>query len=87
MHRVRTRQIEEQHLMLQHKDRLRELIVDQDAFVFICGDGHGMAKDVHNALVEIISSGDGADAMDAAEAEAMLKDMTRVARYVKDVWS
>jgi len=76
-----------QHLMLQHKDRLRELIVEQDAFVFICGDGHGMAKDVHNALVEIISSGDGADAMDAAEAEAMLKDMTRSARYVKDVWS
>lgn len=73
-----------QHLMRQHCDRLRELIVDQDAFVFVCGDGHGMAKDVHGALVEIIASGKG---FDTKEAEVMLASMTREARYVKDVWS
>ena len=73
-----------QHLMRQHKDRLRDLIVDHGAFVFICGDGHGMAKDVHTALVEIISSGGD---MDAKEADTKLASMTREGRYVKDVWS
>lgn len=76
-----------QHLMLQHKDRLRKLIVEQDAYIFICGDGHGMAKDVHSTLVEIISSGEGQDKFDAKEADDMLTAMTREGRYVKDVWS
>lgn len=73
-----------QHLMRQHSSHLRELIVDQDAFVFVCGDGHGMATDVHSTLVDIIRSGDGVDAKDA---EDKLASMTRDARYVKDVWS
>lgn len=73
-----------QHLMRQHSSHLRELIVDQDAFVFVCGDGHGMATDVHSTLVDIIRGGDGVDAKDA---EDKLASMTRDARYVKDVWS
>ena len=73
-----------QDLMRQHSRRLRELIVDQDAFIFVCGDGHGMAKDVHGALVDIIRSGND---VDAKEADDMLAGMTREARYVKDVWS
>ena len=73
-----------QHLMRQHSSHLRELIVDQDAFVFVFGDGHGMATDVHSTLVDIIRSGDGVDAKDA---EDKLASMTRDARYVKDVWS
>ena len=72
-----------QHLMLQHKAHLRDLIVNQEGYVFICGDGHGMAKDVHAALVDIIAG----ETIDAKGADAMLTMMTRQARYVKDVWS
>jgi NADPH-ferrihemoprotein reductase len=76
-----------QHLMLENRDRLRELIVEQKAYIFVCGDGHGMAKDVHRTLVEIIKGGPADHAMDGKEAEDMLARMTREAKYVKDVWS
>ena len=65
--------------VLQKQKRFlsRELIFEQDAYVFVCGDGAHMAKAVHEALVEIGGPG-------AAE---RLKEATKGGRYVRDVWS
>lgn len=72
-----------QNLMVHHAHHLHDLIVEKNAYIFICGDGHDMAKDVHNALVDIVANGD-----DNArkEADLMLQAKTRQGTYVKDVW-
>lgn len=72
-----------QHLMRKHAAALFALL-EEDAYVFVCGDGAGMAKDVHAALAEIISDQGG---VDAAEAEAQLRAMAKAGRYVRDIWS
>lgn len=72
-----------QHLMAHHAQQLCNLIVNKNAYIFVCGDGHDMAKDVHNSLVDILAKGSD---MEPKEAESMLQDKTRNATYVKDVW-
>ena len=71
-----------QHLMAQHAQELHDMIVNKNAYIFICGDGHGMAKDVHNTLIDIIAASG-----DRAHAEHVLTTKTQDATYVKDVWS
>jgi len=72
-----------QHLMADHAHHLYELIVEKKAYIFICGDGHDMAKDVHNALIDIIANGDDDARKDA---DMLLQNKTRDATYIKDVW-
>lgn len=72
-----------QHLMRKHAAALFALL-EEEAYVFVCGDGAGMAKDVHTTLAEIIVSQGG---VDAAEAEAQLSTMAKIGRYVRDIWS
>lgn len=72
-----------QHLMRKHAAALFALL-EEDAYVFVCGDGAGMAKDVHATLVEIIKAEGG---VEAAEAEEQLSAMAKAGRYVRDIWS
>jgi len=77
-----------QHHVLQHGQALAALIKGSDAqrpaYVYVCGDGSGMAKGVHAALLEILQQyGD----MSADAATACLSDMTKAGRYVRDIWS
>ncbi|KAG5488898.1 hypothetical protein JIQ42_00516 [Leishmania sp. Namibia] len=63
---------------------LMELILQQSAHVFVCGDANGMAKGVHDTLRKLIqqhlSLTDGA-------AAKHLEKMRMDGRYVRDVWS
>jgi len=72
-----------QHMMADHARHLYDLIVEKNAYIFICGDGHDMARDVHNALIDIISNGDDGARKDA---DLLLQNKTRNATYIKDVW-
>jgi NADPH-ferrihemoprotein reductase len=76
-----------QHLMLEQKDKLKDMILEKNGYVFVCGDGANMAKDVHNALVEIILSTDAARQEERQKSEDILSRMTKEGRYVRDVWS
>ena len=77
-----------QDKMRQHAAHLHNLIVNKNAYIFICGDGHSMARDVHTALVDIVcDEGAKDDASSRKEAEAFLAAMTKDAKYIKDVWS
>lgn len=77
-----------QDKMRQHVAHLHNLIVDQNAYIFICGDGHSMARDVHNTLVDIVCGDDTKDNVASRkEAESFLAAMTKDAKYIKDVWS
>lgn len=71
-----------QHLL---RERARELVewLDGGAHLYVCGDATRMAKDVHQALVEILVAVRGIDA-DAANDE--LDRLADAGRYARDVY-
>ena len=73
-----------QHKMREHGKELAALIVERGAGVYVCGDGAVMAKDVHAALLDILQTGAG---LEPAAAAALLTDMAKGQRYVRDIWS
>ncbi|WP_446469872.1 NADPH-dependent assimilatory sulfite reductase flavoprotein subunit [Xenorhabdus stockiae] len=77
----------------QHKvyvqDRLREQgeeiwrWISEGAHLYICGDANRMAKDVEQALLDIISQQGG---MDAEQADEFLSELRLERRYQRDVY-
>ncbi|MFM7187758.1 MAG: assimilatory sulfite reductase (NADPH) flavoprotein subunit [Armatimonadota bacterium] len=71
------------------QDKLRKHAVElyqwiQDgAHIYICGDGQRMAKDVHSALLDIVSEQAG---LDPDSAEVLLDDLRASGRYQRDVY-
>ncbi|MCQ8879326.1 assimilatory sulfite reductase (NADPH) flavoprotein subunit [Pseudoalteromonas shioyasakiensis] len=57
--------------------------LEAGAHIYICGDANRMAKDVHNALVDIISENTDKSFEDA---DQYLKDLRSANRYQKDVY-
>jgi sulfite reductase alpha subunit-like flavoprotein len=73
-----------QHLMAQHSTELYKLFIEQKGFVFVCGDGATMAKDVHATLITILATGGKVTEQEAA---AQLMALAKEGRYVRDIWS
>jgi sulfite reductase (NADPH) flavoprotein alpha-component len=71
-----------QHRMLEHSKELFAWLQEGAAF-YVCGDKQNMARDVHNALLEIIEKEGG---VSREEAEAYLADMKKQKRYQRDVY-
>jgi sulfite reductase (NADPH) flavoprotein alpha-component len=71
------------------QDRIRERGADlfawleRGAHVFVCGDANHMAPDVHEALLEVIGQGLGAD---RAAADSYLHELKLSNRYQRDVY-
>ncbi len=76
-------QVYVQNQVTESGAQLMELL-DAGAYVYVCGDGAGMAKDVHAALVGILQQHGGLSEEDAVGRMAALQQEKR---YVKDVWS
>jgi sulfite reductase (NADPH) flavoprotein alpha-component len=57
--------------------------LERGAHVYICGDANRMAKDVHNALIEVIAEQSGKS---SEEAEDYLKALRSAKRYQRDVY-
>lgn len=68
-------------------------MLEEGAYVYVCGDGNAMAQGVHKALVEALVehggawTGAGAEEEKEKGAEAVLRAMKEKKRYVLDVWS
>lgn len=75
-----------QHKLAEHEEKMRDLILREEAYVFVCGDGAHMAKDVHKTLLSVITNGGGKYEKEN-DAEVLLREMTREGRYVRDIWS
>ena len=58
-------------------------LIQNGAHLYVCGDAKNMARDVHNALCQIVAKFGN---MTTAEAEQYLANLEQVARYEKDVW-
>lgn len=71
------------------QDRLRERArevyawLQEGAHVYVCGDAQRMAKDVHQALLDVIASAGGRSADDA---DAYLFELKQHGRYQRDVY-
>jgi NADPH-ferrihemoprotein reductase len=74
-----------QHLIREKKQSVGALVAAPGARVYVCGDGGGMAKDVHAALRDALAT--LPEVADEQAAEAALAAMTREGRYVRDIWS
>lgn len=76
-------QVYVQHLMKRDALQLGSLI-EAGAYVFVCGDGAGMAKDVHSTLIQALKESQG---LTEEVASQKLQSMVQDKRYIRDVWS
>ena len=69
---------------------IADLLLNRGAYLYICGDGNSMAKDVHRTIVELLVSnghrfGEVIDNDEAAE--EIIEDLKFRRRFVLDIWS
>lgn len=74
-----------QDLIKQDSALLYDLIVNQDAAIYICGDAKGMAKGVNDALAEMLCLHD--TQMDALAANKRLMEWMSTGKYLRDLVS
>jgi len=71
------------------QDRLREKgaevwrWIEQGAHIYVCGDANHMAKDVEQAMLELIAEHGG---MDIEQADEFLSELRIEHRYQRDVY-
>lgn len=78
-------QAEKVYVQSRIRERGTELFswLERGAHVYVCGDAKHMAPDVHEALLDVIEAGLGAD---RAAAEAYLESLKQQQRYQRDVY-
>ncbi|KAL0628892.1 Methionine synthase reductase [Plecturocebus cupreus] len=67
-----------------HGKQVARILLHENGCIYVCGDAKNMAKDVNDALVEIISKEVGVDKLEAMKTLATLKEEKR---YLQDIWS
>lgn len=73
-----------QDLLLEDRVKLADQIVNQHAYLYVCGEAKGMAQDVEQVFAQIIAEARGVDE-NAGKAE--LKQLKERGRLMLDVWS
>ncbi|KAM9101085.1 methionine synthase reductase isoform X1 [Sarcophilus harrisii] len=64
--------------------QVTRILLQEKGYIYVCGDAKGMAKDVNDALVEILSKESGVEKLEAMKMLAALREEKR---YLQDVWS
>lgn len=67
-----------------HSQQVARTLLQENGYIYVCGDAKNMAKDVNDTLVEIISKEAGVDKLEAMKTLATLKQEKR---YLQDIWS
>ena len=72
------------HKIRERGQILSYFLLDGGAYVYICGDGNKMAKDVQSAIIEVLVTHGN---LTLPEAEAFLQELKLRRRLVLDIWS
>jgi cytochrome P450/NADPH-cytochrome P450 reductase len=72
-----------QDLLWENRDRVWQLLLEEGAHIYVCGDGRHMAKDVDATLCRIaVESGN----MNENDAIAYFEQLQKNGGYLQDVW-
>ncbi|XP_074063363.1 methionine synthase reductase isoform X2 [Macrotis lagotis] len=67
-----------------YSQQVTKILLQEKGFIYVCGDAKGMAKDVNDALVEILSKEVGVEKLESMK---MLATLREEKRYLQDIWS
>ncbi|XP_068933063.1 methionine synthase reductase isoform X2 [Petaurus breviceps papuanus] len=67
-----------------YSQEVTRILLQEKGYIYVCGDAKGMAKDVNDALVEILSKEAGVEKLEAMK---MLATLREEKRYLQDIWS
>jgi len=73
-----------QHLIAQDGAEIAEMILNSEGFLYVCGDGIAMGRDVHHALQQALVQHAG---ITASEAQEKLEELSQRGRYRREIWS
>mmetsp|Transcript_10156 Transcript_10156/g.16963 ORF Transcript_10156/g.16963 Transcript_10156/m.16963 type:complete len:804 (-) Transcript_10156:294-2705(-) len=84
MSRVTAEKVYVTHRIRARAAELAQMILEQGAHIYICGDGNHMAKDVNLAIKQALCEHGN---MTEDGADSFLQEMRQRRRYVLDIWS
>ncbi|KAM4533838.1 methionine synthase reductase [Odontesthes bonariensis] len=73
-----------QHNLLLHSQQVTDLLLRRNGCFYVCGDAKNMAKDVNEALIEMIKTELQSDKLEAMKRLATLREEKR---YLQDIWA
>ncbi|XP_040022975.2 methionine synthase reductase [Gasterosteus aculeatus] len=72
-----------QHNLLLASRPVTDILLRRGGYLYVCGDAKNMAKDVNNALMEMIQTELQVDQLEAMKTLAALREEKR---YLQDIW-
>ncbi|XP_038144975.1 methionine synthase reductase isoform X2 [Cyprinodon tularosa] len=73
-----------QHNLLLCRQRVTDILLRQNGYIYVCGDAKNMAKDVNDTLLEMIKAELQVDQLEAMKTLAGLREEKR---YLQDIWA
>ncbi|XP_072365087.1 methionine synthase reductase isoform X3 [Scyliorhinus torazame] len=73
-----------QHLLQLFAEDVTKMLLSENGYLYVCGDGKNMAKEVASSLTEMVSEKLGVDTLAAMNIVANLREEKH---YLQDVWS
>ena len=84
MSRLQAEKVYVTHKIRKRGQEITDLLLRKGGYLYVCGDGNHMAKDVHEALRESILQ---YSELGEEDVDDFLQDLKARRRYVLDIWS